>query len=624
MCVLNPLALRVPHQLDEPPPYYAARLAARNLRPTRMFAMDMGINFQRLADGCTENVKRLAELSGADYSSLISSALRKRNGRTIELKGQQLQMNGLRRSRLSICAQCLLNDIAESDLDPQLAIYGRAHWMLGAIRTCPIHEVALVQATSNVSRENMHDWTRNVGPVIPRLQELANVAIHRPASALEKYLLHRLERAPTNSWLNVFPLFAAEHVAELIGAVAIAGIDVNMETLDETARYEAGHAGAEIAHAGQDAVIALMTRLKANHFLRKAVVQHAPRTVLGKLYTIISHGLSDTAYDPLRELMSTFILQNFAVGPGDTLFGKPVIERRLHSIRTASMEYNVHRIRMKKMLLSEGVITDPDALDGNILFKVEDADRIFQSEQGYISTKAAARYLEAGTIRVSALLKAGFIKRHRIKGGTIELFKRPELDDFLSSLLEHAVPVKTIPSGVTNILAATRRACCSITDIVQLILDRKLAWLGHHRKSAGLASVLVKLDEVKMATRLEEPPGLSLRAAEEALQIRDVDLAQFIRAGIINTFTATNPVNRCQTRFISMDEIERFKRNFVSLFQLARSQGRGLPAIKQDLFEKGIMPIFLEGLNATFYRRADVELVNCAGQPHAEGMTPPM
>jgi hypothetical protein len=604
MTAFKPLALRVPHQ---PPAYFAARLAARNLRPARLFTRDLGLDFQRLADGCEANVRKLADLGGADYQALIGCALRKQEGK-IELKGQELRKSGLRRARTHVCPKCLLEDIANSDLPPHLAIHGRANWLLASIRTCPIHEVALLQVARDVPVHDTHDWTTNVAPVVPLLPQFADLVTHRPASALELYLFERLAGRPTTSWLDAFPFFAAALVAELIGAVATAGKKVNLDELSEDARHEAGHAGAEIANAGLDALVEFMTKLRKEHRPKKKA--GGPAAIFGKLYMTPAQGLSDPAYDPLREVMGSFILKTFALGPGDELFGRPVTERRLHSIRSASKEYGIHRSRLRKLIEAEGLISDPNAPDGDVLFDAQHADRIFKREQNLVTMRDVARHLNAGRVQTDMLFQAGFIKRHSTGSGMKEYFLRPELDEFLSRLLASAAPVRTVPAHVAGIAKAARRARCFMAEIVQAILDGKLTWVGRRQGIAGFASVLVDVEEIKTVTRLEDPPGLPVdKTARKVLKTSGPVLAQLIRSGAIKTITAINPVNRCPTRFIRFDEIERFQSEYVSLYHLARSQGLFMPVLKKNLLAKGITPVDFAGVKATFYRRADVDPV---------------
>jgi len=58
---------------------------------------------------------------------------------------------------------------------------------------------------------------------------------------------------------------------------------------------------------------------------------------------------------------------------------------------------------------------------------------------------------------------------------------------------------------------AARRACCSVVQVVHLILDRQMAWVGRHTPNKGFASMLVKLDEVKDRVASQALPGLPAR-----------------------------------------------------------------------------------------------------------------
>ena len=58
---------------------------------------------------------------------------------------------------------------------------------------------------------------------------------------------------------------------------------------------------------------------------------------------------------------------------------------------------------------------------------------------------------------------------------------------------------------------------------------------------------------------------------------------------------------------VSGQEVERFEREFVSLFALARLRGRHFMAVKKELQDAGVEPVFSpRKIGATFYRRAEV------------------
>jgi hypothetical protein len=55
---------------------------------------------------------------------------------------------------------------------------------------------------------------------------------------------------------------------------------------------------------------------------------------------------------------------------------------------------------------------------------------------------------------------------------------------------------------------------------------------------------------------------------------------------------------------VPVEEVERFAAEYVSLFALAKQQGRHFPKLKQEMDAAGIKPVFNpEQIGATFYRR---------------------
>jgi hypothetical protein len=65
-------------------------------------------------------------------------------------------------------------------------------------------------------------------------------------------------------------------------------------------------------------------------------------------------------------------------------------------------------------------------------------------------------------------------------------------------------------------------------------------------------------------------------------------------------------VNHCPTVVVPAEEVERFWKRYISLFALAKQQGRHFLKVKQELDATGIEPALDPGkIGATFYRRAE-------------------
>jgi len=187
-------------------------------------------------EGDLASVGRMIEgFTGAEIMMLVRDARR----RVITLKGQVLNRNDLRRSRVHICPRCVQEDIAGSDLPPKLAVRNRVAWALNPIRTCPIHDAALIEVAKDIPVHDTHDWTGNVTPVISSLPDLVDNAPTRKPSGLETYLMARLDGHSSDLWLDTLEFHAAAHFVEIIGAVAAFGKKTNLDLLTENQKYRA-------------------------------------------------------------------------------------------------------------------------------------------------------------------------------------------------------------------------------------------------------------------------------------------------------------------------------------------------------------------------------------------------
>jgi hypothetical protein len=67
-----------------------------------------------------------------------------------------------------------------------------------------------------------------------------------------------------------------------------------------------------------------------------------------------------------------------------------------------------------------------------------------------------------------------------------------------------------------------------------------------------------------------------------------VEQVCLIKLGHLATITVVNPVNRCPTVVVPVAEVERFARKYISLFVLAKQQGRHFRKVKRELDATGI------------------------------------
>ena len=119
----------------------------------------------------------------------------------------------------------------------------------------------------------------------------------------------------------------------------------------------------------------------------------------------------------------------------------------------------------------------------------------------------------------------------------------------------------------------------------------------------GIGSAFLPIWPVKSAG--EHWHGrVHLGRAQHRLQIGDRVARALMGQRLLKTVTVVNPVNRCPTVIVQADEVERFEREYVSLFTLAKQQGRHFRKVEIDA--AGIKPALdPEKVGATFYRRSE-------------------
>lgn len=607
---MRPLRLTVPLGAGETPASFVSRLAVRYAPSAREFCLDFGTTFQKVVDGDPEALARVAAKGGVAPEALAANAFVKIGERRHLLRGEALVRGSLRRAAVAICPKCLAGDIADAlDLRAELAPYQRALWQIAAVRTCPIHTTPLVVLDKDLTRSMLHDWSHHVSKVLPNLSRLASEAGTRQLTGLEAYVTMRLTHGPVRGGLlDALPLYVAIAACDLFGAVATLGRMPNLKRLTDEEWRIAGGAGFDILGDGQAGIENLLEDLRRTYPYSGAGTE-GPQAVFGRIYQVLEFGRADKAFDPLRDLVGNFIRTRFPVGPGNVVFGKPVERRVLHSIRTLSIETKLHPKRLRKLLEAANLLPEGsgDLVDGNCLFDaVRGCQAAREAAAATLSVRKAGVYLNAPRVQRDRLYRAGLIVP-RIKAaehGAADQFAPEDLDAFLARLLDGAKPVQAAADRQVTIPQAAHRSFCMSEDIVRLVLDGKLDRKWKLASERGYMSLLLDLEEVRALVRGPDHGGLTGIAISDRLRVADRVPAALIKHGILKSTTVVNPINRCPTVVVLAAEVERFEREFVSLFAIARQRGQHFMAVKKELQDAGVEPVFNpRKIGATFYRR---------------------
>ena len=607
------LALTLAHGVGETPPDFASRLSTRACRDhMREFCRDFGINPQAVIDGRPEAVHALAELAGVDGEALLREAfVRVGQSQTFQYKGQHLLRSSLTRNRIRVCPACMSEDIERLNCRLAARPHRRSHWLLRGIRTCAVHEIALVEIEKLDGPHILHDTSRAFSNAVPRLQSFLDQAVSQVPSKFESYLALRLSGSASGSWLDTLPLYAAMQLSFVTGAVALNGPGTTLDDLSDHDARQCEAAGFDIVDKGAEGIRAFLDQLQASFRAHRS--SSGPKVMYGRLYDWLAHDCRDKAYDPVRDIVVDHALDTLPFGPGDQLFGRKISTRRLHSVHTAALAFDVHPKRLRRALRTSGIAGKSfDMLPDNKVVAESDVVAALASQLSNTMTMKAARaYLNVPRPHDEGLVQSGLIRplidRKRMRASMQYTFTKSDLDDFLVRLTAKAVPHFDKDPEFEPLIKAAKRSCCPVMDVVRLVLDGKLERVGLDPAERGFLSVLVSSKEVRPLVTGAAYDGLSLNQVENALSATTAAVKGLLKSGLIETTTVKNPVTGWMQPIVRHQELERFQQEYVSLFNLAKERGEHFLRVKKALIAEGVSPVADPAeIGLTLYRRSDL------------------
>lgn len=607
------LALTLAHGAGETPPDFASRLSTRSCRDhMREFCRDFGINPQAVIDGRPEAVHALADLAKVDAEALLREAfVRVGDGQTFQYKGQHLLRSSLTRNRVRVCPACMSEDIERLDCRLVARPHRRSHWLVRAIRTCAIHEIAFVEIEKLDGPGIIHDTSRAFSNAVPRLRSYLDEAVSQSPSKFESYLASRLSGSTSASWLDTLPLYAAMQLSFVTGAVALNGPSATLDDLSDHDARQCETAGFDIVDKGSEGIRTFLDELQAPFRAHRS--SPGPKIMYGRLYDWLAHDCRDKAYDPVRDIVIDHALDTLPLGPGDQLFGRNISTRRLHSVHTAALAFDVHPKRLRRALRTSGIAGNSfDMLpDNKVVAKSDVVADLARQLSDTMTMKAAREYLNVPRPHDEGLVQSGLIKplidRKRMRSSMQYTLPKSDLDDFLVRLTAKAVPQFHGDSEFEPLIKAAKRSCCPVMDVVRLVLDGKLKRVGLDPTKRGFLSVLVNSKEVRPLVTGAAYDGLSLYQVEKALSATNGAVKGLLKSGLIETETVKNPITGWMQPIVKHEELERFRQEYVSLFNLAKERGEHFQRVKKALIAAGVSPVADPAeIGLTLYQRSDL------------------
>ena len=593
---------------------YLARLAAVWRTDAPDLAYDMGAPFKRLLNQDEEAFGNLADwtkLAPDTMEELLSWTGTRAGNVRMKFRRELYVSRALRNPVMRGCPACLREDAAATIGPPHGAMAMRGDWQFREVTLCLRHGHPLVPLWTAAAPRDRFDIGARLREIESNILSGALDQRSQIPSPYDIWLDQRLADGSDTTWFRDHPVFAVTTLCRLLGQALLK--DNTPE--DDSASGGIHAAGFNVAVRGEAAIRDALDQIAA----MANGAWDEPQKAFGPLYGRLNRDyLKEPGFDAFREILRDCILENWPLAAGEIVLGKPLPERRFHSLITAARETGVGPRVLEHFLAEAGAIplNDPRP-PGRRLFDAQAYAGLLAEIPTLVGPIAIRTAMGATETELIALEEEGVLTPRT----RVETVKNPwRMSDGLALVTElsaGAVTVEDEDKDWETLLLARRRSVIALDTLVRAIRGNRLT-VGRKAGVPGFHGIVIPKSEVDVlavlarAVRdevLEEVPG-SMAAAEfgRGIGLRDGGVFQaMIEAGHVTAYQIINPrTGRAQYRMTPKD-MAAFHRRFVTLTTLSDETGQHRNTLRGLFAARRITPFSPEEKDfGAVYLREDV------------------
>lgn len=581
----------LPQERDETVLSWVARLAAFHTGDiVARFLNDFSIPFQRLLAGDNEVLRNLAEITGADFAGLRALQPEQTDQRRYRFRGNDCSSEFMPQKELAYCPRCLRED----DERGHSTRVGRWMWLFEPVRVCEHHNVPLIVH----HKTKWNDMIRGFNEIAPEKSAIARQADNMPewsVSPLQRYVVDRMRGETGPAWLDSQSIEQASRATTIIGVLEGWGASANLHTLADDDWNKAGQLGFEVTSGGVSGIRQFFERIQRNHPSPNANV--GPQAVFGPLYKWLQFSRGGKDYGPIKDVLREHILDTMAVKEGSNLLGEIVPETRRHTVKSLAKKSGLNMRTLRRALVSNGLLNADDKSSLNSSVDAVAGEQLAEALSRAITFRDIPEYMNATRGQVETLLQEGFLQPIVNPSGGNRRFSSwvdtREIDDLIARVSDRAKSVDKPTSGMLRIPDAAQASKRPTKDIVGLLFKGRLSTVEKVSTEPGYLSLRVNPVEVEEALPLPQADtrpgryqaaklmGLSSRTMKRLLETPGQD---FFHPEVRKEGAGAK---EC----FSFEEMERFKRKYVTLGELKKRSGWHHADVLKELRMHGIHPV---------------------------------
>ena len=288
--------------------YRIARLSGLASLPELTHLFDLEL--RALLMGDRHSIERLARYTGCDPQVLVHGALDARNTRRLQLGADPGNKVQCAPDRYRFCPVCIAG-LAKGDM--WATCIGRTDWLIDANHVCAEHGVRLMGVKPPKKARMQPDLSRMI-PALVAAEVPAPIA-DQP-TALEAYIIERLDGRSAGRWIDGVQLDVVIHTAEVFGALATRGPQASWEGISADELRQHGHIGAGVLIQGPNAIKDFL-----GQHIGRGRYGNDYHHAFGRAFNPFYFRKDQPAYQPICAVLAEYVGENFRFTHQEKVFG---------------------------------------------------------------------------------------------------------------------------------------------------------------------------------------------------------------------------------------------------------------------------------------------------------------
>ncbi len=604
------MATSITHRQRETIASFVSRTAAAYHVDAATFSADRETPFLALISGASTAIEALEAFGCPIPEDVVAwSPSKERVGGTMRFfRGHTFPSKILQPPNMRGCPECLRQDL-EGQGDSPAAMAMRGHWLVPHVTLCLEHNTPLVTLWRESSPALRFDSAPQLASLVPAITA-GNLTLEpRAATSFDTWLDARLEGYSDENWLEQHPLHAACNYCLMLGTSLLRHITSAPSAVTDEDKWFVYDLGFQIARQGEAAIRDALQSLQD----LPGGPHDGPKKIFPKMYDRLAYDTIDNPdYDEFRRILQSHMMDTWPLGVGDELLGEPVVERRLHSVRSAAKATGIDQRRLRKILAAEGIVPEEGLPDAWQVFDAKLADAVLKAATSLITAKDFAEGINASRSQFD-LLVAGGVLAPRLQSmddaGTKAIWDPADGVRFLDSVFVGASPLRQAQHGWEHISKSAARLMVGPEVIIRAIRDRRIVRIGNHADFDGYAALYVYHDEVCSVLSPEPSSNQSIELFSKTVGIgQPIRMKRLVINGHTPATELVHPKLKTKQLFITLDDADAFHRRFYTPRTMAQAHGKSWQSMTATLRAAGIAVFSPDGEDyGTLYLREDVD-----------------